>query len=240
MARATPAGECSSCRRHRATYARRQSGEKLCAICLYRDLVREVKRSFSLAGKKGYGLKVGVLVDSRRLIESVVLMKLLGEVEREFGGKVVGIVTDEVLIDCLPGMRRYCENVVIKLLEEELSTEDPDIESLYNALGMKLDVLAYPATLNDLLTFFLKSLAFRYEIRKPKVYARYREVEFIAPMHRILRTDILAYALISRIIDDLNCLDLTTKEDTLDKFSAQLSLEHPELLYRFLYSMLGS
>lgn len=240
MARATSTGECSSCRRRRAIYARRQSGEKLCAVCLYRDLVREIKRSFSLVGKKGYGLKVGVLVDSRRLIESVVLVKLLGEVEREFGGKVVGIVTEEVLIDCLPGMRRYCENVVTVLLGEELSSEDPDIESIYDALGMKLDVLMHPATLNDLLTFFLKSLAFRYEIRKPKVHAKYREIEFIAPMRRILRTDVLAYALISGIIDDLNCLDFTIKVDILDKFSAQLSLEHPELLYRFLYSMLKS
>ncbi|MEM0066296.1 MAG: hypothetical protein QW459_04410 [Sulfolobales archaeon] len=231
--------ECSSCGRRPAIYFRRHSGERLCSICLHRDLVKEIKRSFSLIGKKGLGLKVAVPIVSCRFIESVVLMKLLNEVEQEFSGEVVGVVTEEELLDSITNVRRYCNDIVFIALGYEDVKKSIDVFKAFSSLGARFDVVALPATLDDILVSFLNSLVYDYEIVKPKVYAKHDGIEFIFPMHRILKTDILAYALASGILRGLSYPTCLNEPDALSRFASQLSMEHPELLYRFLYSELS-
>lgn len=236
--------KCSSCGRRPATYFRRHSGEKLCSACLYRDLIREIKKSFSLIEKKGLGLKVAIPIDSGRLVESVVLMRLLSEVEKEFSGEVVGVITEEELLDCVTDLRGYCNDLVFMALDYEEIEENSDVSSALSSLGARFDVVALPATLDDIFVSFLKSLVYDHEIAKPKIYVRLGEVEFIFPMYRILKTDLLAFALTSGILKGLShstclSLDKSGRPDTLSRLASQLSMKHPELLYRFLYSELS-
>lgn len=185
--------------------------------------------------RRGFGLRVAVLIDPRRLAESLVLARLLEEVEQGFGGEVIGVVTEEGLLECLSDIRKHCCDLVFVVLDKGMSAKD-DVHSIHRAINLRADVVALPATLNDLLDLFLRGLVYRGEIIKPKVHVRYGEVEFLSPMHRILRTDILAYALITGVFRSVGCLDYFNEPDTLGRFVSQLSLEHPELLYRFLYS----
>lgn len=237
--RARDAIECSSCRRRPAVYFRRHSGERLCSICLYRDLVREIKRSFSLIGKKGLGLKVAVLVYSCRLIESAVLMKLMSEVEQEFGGEVVGIVTEERLLGCVTDLRRYCHDIVFIAVDGEALKEINSVFRVFSSLGARVDVVALPATLDDILVTFLNNLVYGGKIVKPEVYVRHSELELVLPMCRILKTDLLAYALTSGVLKGLSYSNCLSRPDALSRFASQLSIKHPELLYRFLYSALS-
>lgn len=230
--------KCSSCGRRSANYARRHSGERLCFICLRRDLIREVKRSFSLIDRKGLGLKIAVPLSPCRLVEGVVLVQLLTEIEKEFSGKVIGVITDEGLLECLADLREYCYDIVFAVLDTGVVKRRGYAEGLYRALGVTVDVIAFPATLDDLLSFFLNNLVYENEVLNLRVYAKYGEVEFIVPMYRILKTDLLAYALASGVLRNLSCLNYFNKPDTLSIFASQLSLEHPELLYRFVYSIL--
>ncbi|MCX8184414.1 MAG: hypothetical protein RMI56_06015 [Sulfolobales archaeon] len=237
MSENTVARECSSCRKRLASYFRRHSGERLCGICLHRNLVREVKRSFSKISKKGFRLKIAIPVYSRKIVESIVLMRILSEVEMEFNSEVVGVVLDEELIECSPVLRKHCRDLVFTSLSGDLF-EVSDIERAIANLAIRLDIVALPETLSDLLTQFLKNLVSRYEVMKPRVYSKFSDIEVLIPMYRVLKTDIIAYAHISGILKSLDCFNpAVEKVDILEKLTTQLSLKHSELVYRFLHSV---
>ncbi|MCS7099377.1 MAG: hypothetical protein RMH84_01260 [Sulfolobales archaeon] len=225
---------CSSCGRRSASYYRRHSGEKLCAICLYRDLAREIKRSFSLIRKKSFGLKIAVLVYSHRIVESTVLMKILSDIERGFNSEVVCVVLEEELFECYSVFRRYCQDVVFSSLGRDV-LEGGYVQKAIAGLTTRLDVVALPETLNDILTLFLKNLVNKYVIEKPRIYFKSGDVEVVVPMYRVLKTDVTAYAHISGILKSLDCFNTSVGNvEVLEKLAVWLSLKHPELVYRFL------
>ncbi len=239
MLDAEEVARCSSCGRRPASYFRRHSGERLCAVCLRRDLARKVKSSFSLLSRRGVGLKVAVLVDPARIVESLVLAQLLDEIEQGYGGTVIGIVSSDEEPECAYEVRRCCRDVVFAVLRgspvEELVLRgraccDP---------GVRVDVVALPGTLDDLLTAFLKELVRGGELAKPRVYARCGELELLVPLYSVPRVDVLAYALVSGMLGDLKCPGSAERPGALSRLTSRLSLEHPELLYRFMHSMMA-
>lgn len=231
--------ECSSCGRRPASYFRRHSGERLCAVCLRRDLVRKIKRSFSLLGKRGFGLRVAVLIDPSRLAESLALTRLLDEIEREFGGVVVCVVAGEEALECLRDVRRHCWDTIFaspcrRVLEEVVRYGRASCD-----VGARVDVVALPGTLDDLLALFLRGLVLEGELVKPSVHAKCCEREFLIPLYAVPRADVVAYALASGTLRNLECPGSPEKPDALSRLASRLSLEHPELLYRFMRSMLA-
>jgi len=231
---------CTRCRRRSATYLRRQSGERLCTTCLYRDLVKEVRRAFSFTSKRGVGLKVGVLVSSCWLVEGFVLSKVLNDVEREFQGVTVGLIVEDRLLECANDLRRYVDEVVFLHWGQAGIKEYLDSGSAPNISGIRLDIVAVPLTLNDILSDFLRNLIYRGTMLRRWISVRGDGFDVLAPMYRILRTDVYSYALTSGMLRRLElCHQIEGKAETVDKLVALLSMEHPELLYRFLHSYLA-
>ncbi len=231
--------KCSYCERRSANYLRRQSGEKLCVTCLYRDLVKEVKRAFSLAYKRGVGLKVGILVCSCWLVEGFVLSKILNDIERGFQGVTVGLVVEDFLLGCANELRKYVDDVVFLPGESICAERYLNPESFLNLLGIRLDIIAVPLTLNDILATFLRNLLYYNTVLKPWVSARSGDLNVLIPMYRILRSDIYSYALVSGVLEHVgNCPRCEEKIEIVDKLVTSISMEHPELLYRFLRSYL--
>lgn len=177
------------------------------------------------------------MIDPCRLAESVVLARLLNEVEQEFGGEVVGVVAEEGLLECLSSLRRFCIDLAF-IIPDKGPTAKNGADHFCHALRLRADVVAVPTTLDDMLDHFLRGLAYRGEIAKPRIHSRCDEVELIAPMHRILRVDVLAYALATGVLESVDCPGRPDGPDAIGEFVSRLSLEHPELLYRFLYSIL--
>lgn len=231
--------KCTYCNRRPATYLRRESGEKLCATCLYRDLVKKVRRAFSLVDKRGVGLKVGVLVCSCRLVEGFILSKILNDIEREFQGVTVGLIAEDCLLGCANELRRYVDDVIFLPMESICAKESLNSESFSDLLSIRLDVIAIPLTLNDILAIFLRNLLYYNTVLKPWVSARSRSFNVLIPMYRILVSDIYSYALVSGMFEHIEgCSQCGEKIEIIDKLVALISMKHPELLYRFLRSCL--
>ena len=171
-----------------------------------------------------------------RLVESVVLVKILCDVEREFYGEVVGVLP-EGLVGCFHHLRRYSSDLVLADVPSGAAKDylDPEWEP-----PMRLDVVAVPGTLNDMLALFLRRLVYKYEIGVPAPHVRRGALEGLVPMYRVPRGEVLAYALLTGILANLDCHVETAEGDVVDRFVAQLSVEHPELLYRFLSSAVPS
>jgi hypothetical protein len=224
---------CTRCSRRQAVYFRRHSGERLCLGCLYRSIVKEIKRAFSTVGSVGPGLRVGVLVSETLVLESALLLKVLGEVEERYSGLAIAVTCGDVLEEYLAVIRRYSKDVVPC---PELGDSEIVCVRLPKGLDwLRLDLLAVPVTLDDLLECFLRSLLYEHEVRNVGTYAELQHLKVFAPLHRVPRVDLVAYAFLAGVLDEVSCTKVRRPPDAIGKLVTAISIKHPELLFRFLY-----
>ena len=87
-------GTCSSCGRKTPIYFRRYSGVRLCPTCFKEDFIRRVRRTISRYGLLRYDDRILVAVSGGK--DSLVLLKVLYEIEREFPrSEVLAVLVDE-------------------------------------------------------------------------------------------------------------------------------------------------
>jgi len=224
---------CTRCSRRPAVYLRRHSGEKLCLGCLYRSIAKEIKRAFSSVRTTGPGLKVGVLVSENLALESLLLLKLLNDIEKSYSGLALAVVCGEISDSYLAVVRRYSRDVVpcpgLGSVELACVKLPKDLE------GLRLDLLAVPVTLDDLLGCFLRNLVYGYEVRGVHTHIELQHLKVFAPLYRVPRVDLVAYAFLAELLDEVSYGKTVSPPDTIDKLISTISIKHPELLFRFLY-----
>jgi len=224
---------CTRCSRRQAVYLRRHSGEKLCLGCLYKSIAREIKRAFSLVETTGPGLKVGVLVSEDLALESLLLLKFLNDIEKQYSGLAVAVVYGEISENYLAVVRRYSRDVVPCLGLE--SAELACVKLPRGLEGLRLDLLAVPVTLDDILGCFLRNLVHRYEVREVRTDMKLQHLKVFAPLYRVPRVDLVTYAFLVGLLDEVCYGKAVSPPDTIGKLVSAISIKHPELLFRFLY-----
>ncbi len=224
---------CTRCSRRQAVYFRRHSGEKLCLGCLYKSIAREIKRAFSLVGTTGPGLKVGILVSEDLALESLLLLKFLNDIEKHYSGLAVAVVCGEVSENYLAVVKRYSRDVIPCL---GLGSAELACTKLPRGLeGLRLDLLAVPVTLDDILGCFLRNLVYGYEVREVRTHIELQQLKVFAPLYRIPRVDLATYAFLVGLLDEVYYGKAVSHPDTIGKLVSAISIKHPELLFRFLY-----
>jgi hypothetical protein len=96
---------CSVCGRREAVYLRRSSGERLCARCLERSMVKRVKRVLSRTRSIGPRDRILVPVLGFWQAKSAALLRLVSIVEKEYPSSLL-VALDEESLPCLPMLRR--------------------------------------------------------------------------------------------------------------------------------------
>jgi hypothetical protein len=224
---------CTSCSRRQAVYLRRHSGERLCLGCLYRSIVKEIKRAFSTFGRVGPGLRVGVLVPETLALEGALLLKLLSDVEERYSGLAIAVACGDLPEDYLAVVRRYSKDV---LPCHGLGGPEVACVRLPRDLDwLRLDLLAVPVTLDDLLECFLRSLVYEHEVRSVRTYVELQHLKVFTPLYRVPRVDLTAYAFLAGILDEVSCTKVVKPPDAVGRLVSEISIKHPELLFRFLY-----
>lgn len=169
------------------------------------------------------------------VLESVLLLKLLGDVEERYSGLAVAIMSEDVPEDYLALVRKYSRDVVPCL---ELGDTELACVKLPRGLeGLRIDLLAVPVTLDDLLECFLCNLVYRYEVREVRTYAELQNLRVFAPLYRVPRVDLVAYAFLVGILNEVSYGRAGKCSDTIGKLVSTISIKHPELLFRFLHGV---
>jgi len=83
---------CTSCRKREAFYHRLASGEKLCRTCLFRSLVRQVRRALGLYSMLRPKERVFFVVRPDKPLESVAMAEVFRGATRSHGTEVVAAI----------------------------------------------------------------------------------------------------------------------------------------------------
>jgi len=145
----------------------------------------------------------------------------------------VAIMSEDVPEDYLALVRKYSTDVVPRL-------EPGDVELACVKLprgleGLRLDLLAVPVTLDDILGCFLRNLVHRYEVREVRTDMKLQHLKVFAPLYRVPRVDLVTYAFLVGLLDEVCYGKAVSPPDTIGKLVSAISIKHPELLFRFLY-----
>ena len=244
---------CNVCGRRTAVYRRRDSGEKLCAYCLGRSLVRRIKRGISRSVRLKHKALVAILTLQERIVESLVLTEIVNSVERNYGGHVLVIVVDQTTPRII--RMNFTENVPIIYFHHRGAKEITPLGLLrminsitpgLQNIGFRIDAVLTPLTLNDFFEAQLESLLAKAKLTEyitplPSIIG---QSVIVHPMSNILRQDVYAYAFFRGLFNNYylreyalshnytlrrNCIDSVFKD-----ISADFAEHHPELLFKFV------
>ncbi len=245
---------CDVCKRRPAVYRRRDSGEKLCAYCLSRSLVKRIRRGVSRSVRLRHGALVAVLALKERIVESLVLTEIVSLIEERHGGHVLILVMDHAVSRIMHtrlARRKPLIYLAVKAEEEMKSFSLPGIiNSLtpgLRSMGFRIDAILTPLTLSDFFEIQLQSLLANATLAReasplPRVVG---QSVIVHPMSNILRQDVYAYAFFKGMLDGLNddaSSGIHIVEDkcitpVLKSISADFSEHHPELMFKFVETM---
>lgn len=242
---------CDVCKRRPAVYRRRDSGEKLCAYCLSRSLVKRVRRGISRSVRLRHGALVAVLALKERIVESLVLTEIVGLIEERHGGHVLILASEHALPQVM--RTRLAQRIpsIYFTVKAKGKTESLSLPEIINSfaprlrsIGFRIDAVLTPLTLSDFFEIQLQSLLMNATLTRevsplPRVVG---QSVIVHPMSNILRQDVYAYAFFKGMLDSLNN-DISSSihivEDKcitpiLKSISADLSEHHPELMFKFV------
>lgn len=244
---------CDVCKRRPAVYRRRDSGERLCAHCLSRSLVKRVRKGISRSVRLRHGALVAVLALKERIVETLVLTEIVSLIEERHGGHVLILALDHALPQVMhTRLARKIPSIYLaaKAEEEIKSFSLPGIiNSLTSGLrniGFRIDAILTPLTLSDFFEIQLQSLLANAMLTRdvsplPRVVG---QSVIVHPMSNILRQDVYAYAFFKGMLNGLDYAShgIHTVEDKcitpiLKSISADFSEHHPELMFKFVETM---
>lgn len=242
---------CDVCMRRPAVYRRRDSGEKLCAYCLSRSLVKRIRRGISRSVRLRHGALVAVLALKERIVESLVLAEIVSLIEERYGGHVLILVLDRAVSQVMhTRLARRIPSIYLAVKAEK-EMKSFSLPGIINSLtprlrniGFRIDAILTPLTLSDFFEIQLRSLLANATLTKevsplPRVVG---QSVIVHPMSNILRQDVYAYAFFKGMLDDLNDDASSSTHIVEDKcitpilksISADFSEHHPELMFKFV------
>jgi len=245
---------CDVCKRRPAVYRRRDSGERLCAYCLSRSLVKRVRKGISRSVRLRHGALVAVLALKERIVESLVLAEIINLIEERHGGHVLVLVFDHTVSQAMRAKLARRIPLIHLTVKAEEKIKPFSLPGIINSLtpwlrniGFRIDAVLTPLTLSDFFEIQLQSLLADVTLtREVSPLPRVVGQSVIAhPMSNILRQDVYAYAFFKGILDDLNdsaspsirAVEEGCINPILKNISADFSEHHPELMFKFVETM---
>ncbi len=247
---------CDVCMRRPAAYRRRDSGEKLCVHCLSKSLVKRIRKGISKSVRLRHGALVAVLALKERMVESLVLAEIVSLIEERHGGHVLILVPDPAVLQVMhTALTREIPSIYL-VAEAKEGMKPFSLPEIINSLaprlrsiGFRIDAILTPLTLSDFFEIQLQSLLANAMLARevsplPRVVG---QSVIVHPMSNILRQDVYAYAFFKGMLDGLNN-DATSGthvvEDEcitpiLKSVSADFSEHHPELVFKFVETMVS-
>ncbi len=232
---------CSVCGSREAVYFRRASGEKLCARCLERSIIKNLRRGLSrvkdLLKPKSILLYI---IPPFRVIEGITILYLLDAIEKSFGSVFYALAPNT-----LTNVKLSPRNVY-GILYYKYHSEGPCVEAKeiidsiiaiitthIRRLEPKPKLAITPLTLNDFAEYVL-SRTIKGELPEDLGLIRVNGTILINPLINTLREDILVLAYhkgIFRYVRDF-CVNYCEDYKVITELIAELCKEHHEVVYR--------
>ncbi|MCS7107980.1 MAG: hypothetical protein RMH77_03940 [Sulfolobales archaeon] len=254
---------CTSCRRRRAVYLRRTSGEKLCSSCYEKSLIKVIKRALRDVNELRPGATIASIIILERLIPSLTLLYCLNRVEQRYGCSVLALafymkgyekVIEDVINSVLISKFNFNKNLVKVLeVEEGLRYTPNEMLDYYlsvtsNKLSMYSNIAVFPFTLNDVSEAAINSLLYGdlKSIALPQSF-KVGDTRYVMPFYNIPNYDIYVFSYVKgfydHVLDDLipsfnKCLEPPYKHYIVIKeLIKDLSYNNPELTQTLVKSV---
>ena len=206
---------CTSCKRKPAVYKRTYSGELLCIDCLERSLEKAVRRSLGETGLLRPRTTLLVPISLSATPQSLALARLLANVERRYGSRLI------VAVPSLLSISFKLKNIInIKIINIKINYNDElprnPIECarlerrwwLETARQIGAQAIISPYTRTDLILIMLHAVLSgdSYALSEALHKIDWTQPPIISGFHRVEGEAILAYASLKQLLVEPVCI----------------------------------
>ncbi len=232
---------CSSCRKRHAVFKRRVSGEKLCRLCLYRSVVKQVRRTLHYYKMIKKNSNIMFLIMANKPLLSIVALSIYESTIRDFNVNITVLCFNRY-IDCkkISNIIRANSYRIIEV-DDKFTTKDfiewlkyGEYMAIKIAREIGIEFIAVPLYRNDLTTLSLFGLL----TTSRTIFSEglpIREVDNIKvtrPFYYVVSDDVLYLTLTSKHIMELDLNGYEFEEKA--KFFKNMGIilkNSPELMY---------